>query len=172
MRPTDHLIADHARLHALLQRALASGFDPEPFAEFRAGLLRHIGIEEKVLLAAARRARGGEPIARAGALKIDHAALTSLLVPTPDRALALEIESLLRAHDAEEEGPRGVYAECERLWSEDEARELARRVAAFPSVPVARHFDGHGTVRTAAEALESARRIRVRAATARTEDAQ
>ncbi|MBZ0119582.1 MAG: hypothetical protein K8H88_21505, partial [Sandaracinaceae bacterium] len=65
MRPTEHLIADHARLHALLQRALASGFDPEPFAEFRAGLLRHIGIEEKVLLVAARRARGGEPIERA-----------------------------------------------------------------------------------------------------------
>ncbi len=37
--------------------ALAGEVDREPFDAFRAGLLRHIGIEEKILLPAAREAR-------------------------------------------------------------------------------------------------------------------
>lgn len=84
-RITEHLAADHQRLHALLTAACAgAALDRDAFARFRAGLLRHIAVEEKVLLPAARRARGGEPVARAYDLRVDHAALTSLLVPTPD----------------------------------------------------------------------------------------
>lgn len=163
MRVTDYLSQDHVRLHHLLERAAKSApFDAAAFAELRRGLLRHIGIEEKLLLPAARRARGGAPIDRAWDLRVDHAAITSLFVPTPDRELCGELMSILSPHDAKEEGPSGVYAECEALLSEEESASLAARAEAFPEVPVAPHFDGQGAVRTAALALASARRMKRR----------
>jgi len=156
-----YLMADHLRLHRLLGRAMATPeLDPGAFAEFRCGLLRHIGIEEKVLLPAARRARGGTPLDRARELRIDHAALTSLLVPTPDLALCREIKSLLEAHDAKEEGPGGVYEECEILLSDDEVARLGGRAVSFPEVKVTSHFDGPSVHRTAESALAAARRMR------------
>lgn len=157
-RITEHLTRDHERLHALLARARGGpAFDGEAFAAFRAGLLRHIGVEEKLLFPAARK-RLGAPLAAARRLRVEHAALTSLLVPTPDHALCDEIEALLAAHDAREEGEGGVYAECEAAIG-DASFELVERARAIAAPPLARHFDGHGTFRTAREALASAERI-------------
>jgi hypothetical protein len=158
---TDALVDDHARLHALLARAMAGPtLDAEAFAAFRKGLLRHIGIEEKVLFPAARRARGGEAVEGTRALRLEHAALTSLLVPTPDLALCAELAALLATHDAKEEGHDGVYAACERALSPAGRAETQEKIAAFPEVPVVAHFDGPGTFRTAADALAAAQRAR------------
>lgn len=159
-RITDYLVADHQRLHVLLARAARGPkLDAVAFETFRAGLLRHIAIEEKLLLPAARRARNGVPIERAHRLRIDHGALGSLLVPSPDLALCAEIAQLIETHDVIEEGPGGVYAECEALIGEPASRELAERARAFPEVRVAQHFDGEGVHRTRASALASAERI-------------
>ena len=51
---------DHRRLDALLERAVADpqNIDGSAYAQFRAGLLKHIGMEEKVLLPAAQKRRG------------------------------------------------------------------------------------------------------------------
>lgn len=156
-----YLVADHARLHALLDRAMVTPeFDPEAFAEFRHGLLRHIAIEEKLLLPAVREARGGTPLDRAHELRIDHAALTSLLVPTPDLALGREILALLAEHDAKEEGAGGIYEECGHCLSDDDLVDLAEQAAPFPEVRVVRHFDGPDVQRTAEGALASARQMR------------
>ena len=89
--------ADHDRLDALLRRATAGSgpIDLTVFGSFRAGLLRHIGMEEKVLLLAAREARGGRPLEIAERLRVDHGAIASLLVPTPTRALVAELVSVL-----------------------------------------------------------------------------
>jgi hypothetical protein len=75
---------DHARLDRLLHRSVAdpNAFDGEAFEVFRGGLLRHIALEEKFLLPAARNARGGEPLPVARRLRVDHGAIASLLVPT------------------------------------------------------------------------------------------
>lgn len=124
-RITEYLTADHARLHALLERACAgASLDLEAFEGFRAGLLRHIGIEEKVLFPAVRAARG-EPLASARALRVEHGAIASLLVPTPDLALARELAGLLARHDATEEDAGGVYEQCERALGEDRSHALA-----------------------------------------------
>ncbi|MDQ3037370.1 MAG: hemerythrin domain-containing protein, partial [Myxococcota bacterium] len=81
------LEADHRAMGALLDRADAGGrLDVDAFEALRARLLRHIGIEEKVLLAAARDRRGA-PLARARQIRVEHGAIASLLVPTPDLAL-------------------------------------------------------------------------------------
>ena len=117
MRITDYLTEDHERLHRLLAQAASEPFDHDAFEAFRGGLLRHIGIEEKVLFAEMRR-RLGRPIDAARRLRIEHAALTSLMVPTPDADLVAEIETLLRAHDTREEGALNVYGQCEAILGE------------------------------------------------------
>lgn len=158
---TGYLRSDHARLHGLLKRAMSlPHLDKEAFAAFRRGLLRHIAIEEKMLLPAVRKARGGRVLDGAHELRIDHAALTSLLVPTPDRKLCREILSLISVHDEKEEGAGGTYDECERWLDDHELIALAEQAQAFPEVRVARHFDGHNVHRTAEGALTSARRMR------------
>jgi hypothetical protein len=160
---TRYLAADHARLDTLLRASVADErrFDGEAFERFRAGLLRHIGIEEKLLLPCARRRRGGAPVARAAILRVEHAALASLLVPTPDRALVGEIAGLLAWHNAREEGEHGLYEECVRLAG-DEAESLLERARATPEPPLAKHFDGRGAHRTADEALHAAERAAAR----------
>lgn len=159
---TTYLTLDHARLHAELDAARAGGgFHEAPFGRFRAGLLRHIGLEEKLLFPAVKRAAGAlpEPVER---LRVEHHALTLLLVPTPDLALAEEIEALLERHDAREEGAAGVYALCEAALAGAASRELAIDAEARPTPPSAPHFDGPRAHRTAASALVAAERARRR----------
>ena len=52
-----YLADDHARLDDALRRATRDSdrIDQTAYAEFREGLLRHIGMEEKILLPAASR---------------------------------------------------------------------------------------------------------------------
>jgi hypothetical protein len=153
------MAADHDRLDRLLERALSSAdrFDLDAFEEFRVGLLRHIGIEEKLLLPDARRRRSGDPLPLAARLRVEHAAIASLLVPTPDRALVAELRTLLVPHNRIEEESGGVYELVEGLAG-GEAAALLRRAQAAPPPPPARHFDGAGVVRTAVEALALAER--------------
>ncbi len=55
------LVQDHARLDALLTRAVAGagGVDLAVFGAFHEGLLRHIALEEKILLPRRGRHRRG-----------------------------------------------------------------------------------------------------------------
>jgi hypothetical protein len=157
---TAYLVSDHARLHGLLARAaVAPHLDPVAFADFRRGLLRHIAIEEKLLFPAVREAQRGASLDRAHELRTDHAALTSLLVPTPDLALCREILALLSLHDAKEEGAGGVYEECDHWLSNGDLMLLAERATSFPEVRVRPYFDGPKVYRTAEAALASARRL-------------
>ncbi len=156
---------DHARLDALLTRAVAdpARFDHEAFEEFRRGLMRHIAVEEKVLMPDARRRRGGVALECAAKLRVDHGALASLLVPTPDAAIVGEIRSILRGHDPIEEGPGGLYEACEALAG-DELDALIAKARAVPEVPVAKHFDGHGVHRLASTALAASARSHAKTA--------
>lgn len=132
-----YLADDHARLDALLMRGAS---DPAAYADFRRGLLRHIGMEEKILFPAAQRASGGEPLPAAARLRRDHGALAALLVPTPTATIRAALHGILERHNALEEGPDGIYAACERLVGDDAADVLAS-LHAFPEVPVNRHVD-------------------------------
>lgn len=136
------LTADHERLDALLRRAFSTpgAIDHDAYAAFRKGLLRHIGIEEKILLPAARRARDGEPLPSAARLRLDHGALAALLVPSPTAAIASAIRTILERHNALEEGPAGVYETCERLAG-PEAEDLLAALGAAPEVSVNPHVD-------------------------------
>ena len=130
-----YLSEDHDRLDALLQRATAQAgtIDAAAYSEFRAGLLKHIGMEEKILLPAAQQARGGTPLPSAARLRLDHGALAALLVPTPTPAIIATIRRILTPHNALEEEPGGVYNTCEALAG-PQAEELLARLRAAGGV--------------------------------------
>jgi hypothetical protein len=148
------LAEDHAQLDALLTRAVAGpgGVDLAAYGAFREGLLRHIALEEKILLPAARAARGGEPVPQARRLRVDHGAIAALLVPTPTSEIAVEIRKILGPHNEVEEGQGGLYETCDALLSA-KAGALLERMRAYPPVKVARYQDGPRVCRTAEEAL-------------------
>ena len=153
---SEYLCADHARIEADLRAAAApAGFAVGPYEAARAALLRHIAIEEKILLPYARAKRGGEPLPLAARLRKEHGAIASLLVPTPDAALVGELLGLLATHDALEEGAGGVYAQIAALVEPGDAEALLARAQAQPAPPLAPHFDGKGTHRTAESALRA-----------------
>lgn len=151
------LSADHDRLGVLLGRALADerSVDRSAYEQFRAGLLRHIAIEEKVILAEARRVRRGEPLPAATQLRLDHAAISAMLAAAPAPWVLAELRALLEAHNALEEGDDGVYAQCERLVG-DGVDDLRARALAVPPVRLAPCIDAERIRGEIARAIRSA----------------
>ena len=127
---TAYLAGDHDRLDNLLRRALrAPGeIDMEPFAEFRAGLMRHIAMEEKVMLPAVAAMQGGRQADVAAKLRLDHGALVALLVPPPTPSIIATMLSILGRHNELEEKDGGVYEQVDTL-SGAEAEPLTRLFA-------------------------------------------
>lgn len=152
-----YLVADHEQLDALLARTVArpDAIDLVAYERFRRGLLRHIGMEEKILLPAVQDRRGGAPLPEAARLRSDHGALVALVVPRPTLAIVAAIRHVITAHNAIEEGPNGVYAACEALVGAA-GEALAAELRAAPEVPVHAPVDG-------ARVLDATRRALARA---------
>jgi hypothetical protein len=139
-----YLAEDHARLDALLQRAMdkQEKIDHQAYTEFRRGLLRHIAMEEKVLFPTIQRLRSGTPLPLTDKLRLEHGALGTLIMPTPTRAILI-------SHNGLEEGPEGVYAQCEQVPGV-KVEELVPRLQAVVPVSVAAYSDTptvFGTIR-------------------------
>ena len=151
------LAEDHRRLDALLQSAAAqpAQVNREVYDQFRAGLLRHIGLEEKILFPAVQRWRGGTPLPIAAKLRLDHGALATLLMPTPTPAILATIRRLLTDHNVLEEGPGGVYDLCDQLAG-FEAESLLKDLRAAPPVAVMPHSDSPAVMTTLRRTLERA----------------
>lgn len=132
---------DHARLDVALARAISGDVvDLPAYGEFRAGLLRHIAMEEKVLFTDAKARSGGQPLPLTKQLHADHAALASLLVPPPTHAILRTVQELLGEHNPLEEDPGGLYDQCEQLAGAEIDAVLAR-MHAIPVVRAAQHLD-------------------------------
>ena len=152
-----YLAEDHARLDGLLRRATIqpNTIEPSVYGEFRAGLLKHIGMEEKILLSAAQRLRGGKPLPIAAKLRLDHGALAALLVPTPTPAIVDAIRAILNAHNPIEEGADGLYEQCENLAGA-EAEQILVQLRSAAEVKVARHMDAPKVIEATRRALAKA----------------
>jgi hypothetical protein len=154
---TDLLVQDHGRLEGLLQSAVAQvgSVDQGTYDQFRAGLLRHIGMEEKILLPAAQRLRGGEPLSIAAKLRLDHGAIASLLMPPPTAAVIAKIRVVLKVHNTIEEGPGGLYETCDELAG-SEAAPLLAKLQAAPELAVLPCSDSPAVMPAVQRALERA----------------
>ena len=152
-----YLSDDHDRLDGLLQRAMAKPgvIDMEPYAEFRSGLLRHIGMEEKIVLPAIARLQGGRQASNAERLRLDHGALVALLVPPPTASIILTVSSILQVHNDLEEQEGGLYQLFEQLAG-PETEKMLEQLKAAPAVPVLPHNEQPGV-------LEATRRAVARA---------
>jgi hypothetical protein len=137
-----YLTSDHERLDALLERTMSDpeNIDAAAYAQFRSGLLKHIGMEEKILLPAAQKLRGAEALAVAPKLRLDHGALVALLVPSPTAPVVAAIRAILKAHNPIEEDAGGVYDQCEKL-AVAEADQILRQLQNFSEVRVLPHVD-------------------------------
>jgi hypothetical protein len=137
----EYLSDDHARLDAALQQG--------DYEQFREGLLRHIGIEQKILF----------PIVAdwpfVERLHLDHGALAALLVLTPTPAILTTIRTILENHNPVEEGSGGLYDECDRRLGSG-ADEVLKRIPNYPPVPVAKHVDSQIAIDSARNALSRA----------------
>ena len=151
-----YLADDHRRLEDALSRATGhGGIDLKAYAEFRGGLLRHIGLEEKILFPAAQSVLAGQALPVAAKLHLDHGALAALLVFTPTDSIVAAIRYILATHNPLEEGPGGVYDQCQQLAGSD-GSEILVRLQSAPEVKMAAYVDSPVAIRSAYEALRRA----------------
>ena len=158
---------DHRGIEALLDAAQddrAKPLDVRPFEIARERLMRHIGIEEKIVFLAVRNLPDVDVtapgvLAQLRDARVDHAAITTLLVPKPDHALVDELRTLLGPHNVLEEAEDGLYARCDDLLGAV-ADDLLNAARAYPPVAVKAFVDDDRLPRTAAVAREKAERLR------------
>lgn len=147
---------DHHRIDELLNKAVQPDrIDSEYYHQFRTGLLRHIKMEEKTLFPAAKRADPSVMQKLIPSYRLEHGALTALMVPPPTLPLIKAIRYVLEKHDRAEEEPGGLYDVCEAL-THAQTQELLDQLAKTEEVPV--HPPNAAPI-----ALDSARRALQRA---------
>jgi len=131
---------DHRRLDELLDRATADPehFDPEAYGKFRVGLLKHIKMEETIVFPAFQKSNSGDVPALIGRLRLDHGALTALMVPPPSPAILRAIRFILKGHNALEEASEGLYEKCDAM-KEGVIEEMKHKLEAIGEVPVVPH---------------------------------
>ncbi len=148
---------DHHRIDRLLNKATEkeNEIDLDYYHQFRKGLLRHIKMEEKTLFPAAKKVNDALMQKLIPRYRLEHGALTALMVPPPVSSLIKVIRYVLEKHDLAEEEPGGLYDVCEAL-THGQTQQLLNELAAVKEVPV------HPT-NPAPIAIESARRALERA---------
>lgn len=133
----DFFTRDHQRIDRLLDKATEQPgqIDMDYYHQFRTQLLKHIKMEEKTLFPAAKMA--GQAIMQEllPRYRLEHAAITSLMVPPPTMPLIKVIRHVLEKHDAAEEAPGGLYDVCEAL-TQGQTQDLLKKLAATEEVPV------------------------------------
>lgn len=108
---------EHCRIEELLDKATENPdrIETEYYHRFRTGLLTHIKMEEKILFPAAQKANGNAPLPLAAKLRLDHGALTALMVVPPTPEVIKVLRYIMEKHDLAEEEPGGMYDICEAL---------------------------------------------------------
>jgi len=148
---------DHRRIESLFEKAVENPNDVQTdlYHQFRTGLLKHIKMEEKVLFPAAQKANDNVPLSLQAKLRLDHGALTALMVvpPTPD--VIKVIRYVMVKHDILEEEEGGMYDVCEKL-TESETQNLLEQLENTTEVPVHPHNKADYALKAAKNALDRA----------------
>jgi hypothetical protein len=149
--------SDHRRIELLLEKATedVNNIDMDYYHSFRTGLLKHIKMEEKILFPAAQKANGGTPLSLASKLRLDHGAITSLMVVPPDPGVIKVLRHVLEKHDILEEQPGGMYDMCESLTT-GETQNILDQLSKVTEVPVQQYNKADYALGAAKRALERA----------------
>ena len=153
----EYLTHDHDRLDRLLQQSVATPgvIERLPYDEFRKGLLRHIGIEERIVMPSIARLQNGRQAAVAERLRLDHGALAALMVPPPTPSIIATLRAILHGHNALEEQEGGLYLLLNHL-AQDEEEVLLERMRSAPEVPVMPYNEKPGVLEATQRALKRA----------------
>ena len=148
---------DHHSIDNLLNKATEQpgAIELNYYHQFRTRLLRHIKMEEKTLFPAAKKVNYAVMQELIPRYRLEHGALTALMVPPPTSDLIKVIRHILEKHDFAEEEPGGLYDVCEAL-TQGQTQELLDQLAATEEVPV--HPPNAASI-----AMESAQRALERA---------
>lgn len=132
---TNYLSADHDRLDALLKQSLKPGgsIDLDAYHQFRQGLLRHIGIEEKVLIPALKNDLDDVMKETLDRIRTDHSAIIALLVPTPSTDIISALHAILEKHNELEEKNGGFYERSD-AYDAQASLHMAENVRNAPEV--------------------------------------
>jgi len=130
-----YLSSDHDRLDALLKRALKpdGGIDLDAYHQFRQGLLRHIGIEEKVLIPALKNDLDDVMKSTLDRIRMDHSAIVALLVPIPSPEIISALHAILEKHNELEEKNGGFYERSD-AYDAQASLHMAENVRNAPEV--------------------------------------
>lgn len=157
-KPIYHFFSnEHHRIEVLLDKAteISGEVQMDFYHRFRTGLLRHIKMEEKILFPAAQKANGDVPVPLAAKLRLDHGALTALMVVPPSPEVIQVLRYVLEKHDLLEEEPGGMYEICEKL-TEGETQTILEQLEKVAEVPVHPHNQADYALGAAKRALERA----------------
>lgn len=148
---------DHHQIDQLLNRATEQPNEIEMncYHQFRTQLLRHIKMEEKILFPAAKKANPEVMQELLPKYRLEHGALTALMVPPPTLSLIKVIRYVLKRHNTDEERLEGLYDVCETL-TQGQTQELLEQLVGTEEVPL--HPPNPASI-----AIESARRALERA---------
>lgn len=153
----DFFTEDHHRIEKLLSDATSdiNNIDMGLYEKFRKRLLTHIKMEEKHLFVYAQKANGGNPFPHQAQLRLEHGALTTLMVPLPSKKIIHAIKNLLRQHDEMEEKEGGTYDICEQL-TKDETEKLLGELREVKEVPLHPHNPAEYAIQAAIRCVERA----------------
>ncbi len=132
---TNYLSDDHDRLDALLKQSLKpdGSIDLDAYHQFRQGLLRHIGIEEKVLIPALKNDLDDEIKSTLERIRMDHSAIVALLVPTPSPEIISALHAIVEKHNELEEKNGGFYERSD-AYDAQASLHMAENVRNAPEV--------------------------------------
>ncbi len=128
---------DHRQIELYLNKATeqSNQIEMNYYHQFRTRLLRHIKMEEKSLFPAAKKANPDIILQIIPRFRLDHGAITALLVPPPTASLIKVIQYILEKHNIAEEEPGGLYDVCEAL-TQGQTQQLLEELIATKEVPV------------------------------------
>jgi hypothetical protein len=117
--------------------------------------MKHIAMEEKLVIPAATAARDGKPLHIARQLRFEHGALAALLIPPPTNGVLTVIRKLFKHHHYLEEGEGGLYEVCERL-NEETSADILTKAQNFQDIVMLPNSGADIAYEAAIRALEKA----------------
>ncbi|MEO6903832.1 MAG: hemerythrin domain-containing protein [Bacteroidia bacterium] len=128
---------DHQRIEKLFNKAIEQPdrIEMNYYNQFRAQLLKHIKMEEKILFPAARKANQSVMQEILPQYRLEHGAITALMVPPPTPSLIKVIIYILKKHNIAEEAMEGLYDTCEEL-TKGQTQELLQQLIVTEEVPI------------------------------------